>query len=138
MKQSFVSFVTLVLGIGLLGIASPGHTIPVEYVKVCSLYGDSFHYIPGTDICLNDRTGDARQQTVGGTWRSLLPYPAGRWVTNPGLECGLSFGKFVSVGTFNSTDFALNAWDRKQTQPVNLSLKPGEFISKVTMGGGFF
>src|ERR1700694_1561911 len=25
---------------------------PVEYVKVCSLYGVGFYYIPGTDICL--------------------------------------------------------------------------------------
>ena len=25
---------------------------PVQYVKVCSLYGDGFYYIPGTDTCL--------------------------------------------------------------------------------------
>ena len=25
---------------------------PVEYVKVCSLYGPGFFYIPGTDTCL--------------------------------------------------------------------------------------
>ena len=25
---------------------------PVEYVKVCSLYGAGFYYMPGTDICL--------------------------------------------------------------------------------------
>jgi hypothetical protein len=25
---------------------------PVEYVKICSLYGDGFYYIPGTDVCL--------------------------------------------------------------------------------------
>src|SRR6476660_6602688 len=25
---------------------------PIEYVKVCSLYGAGFYYIPGTDICL--------------------------------------------------------------------------------------
>jgi hypothetical protein len=25
---------------------------PVEYVKVCSLYGAGYYYIPGTDICL--------------------------------------------------------------------------------------
>ena len=24
---------------------------PVEYVKVCSLYGAGYYYIPGTDIC---------------------------------------------------------------------------------------
>src|ERR1041385_6493837 len=25
---------------------------PVEYVKICSLYGEGFFYIPGTDTCL--------------------------------------------------------------------------------------
>src|SRR5688572_33164290 len=25
---------------------------PVEYVKVCSVYGAGFYYIPGTDTCL--------------------------------------------------------------------------------------
>src|SRR6202034_3533412 len=25
---------------------------PVEYVKVCSLYGAGFYYMPGTDMCL--------------------------------------------------------------------------------------
>lgn len=25
---------------------------PVEYVKVCSLYGAGFYYVPGTDICV--------------------------------------------------------------------------------------
>ena len=25
---------------------------PVEYVKVCSLYGAGFFYVPGTDTCL--------------------------------------------------------------------------------------
>src|SRR2546430_7150218 len=25
---------------------------PVEYVKICSLYGDGFYYIPGSDTCV--------------------------------------------------------------------------------------
>src|SRR5262245_44251508 len=25
---------------------------PVQYVKICSLYGEGFYYIPGTEICL--------------------------------------------------------------------------------------
>jgi hypothetical protein len=134
MKQSFASFVSLVLGIGFLGIASPGHAA-VEYVRICSLYGAAFYYIPGTDICLNDRTGDARQQTVGGTWRSLVPYPEGKWVTNPVQDCA---GRLMTVGNFASTDFALNAWDRKETEPFRLTTRNGEFISKVVMSGGFF
>jgi hypothetical protein len=30
----------------------PVNAKPVEYVKVCSLYGEGFFYIPGTDTCL--------------------------------------------------------------------------------------
>ena len=25
---------------------------PVEYVKICSMYGVGFYYIPGTDMCI--------------------------------------------------------------------------------------
>ena len=35
---------------------------PVEYVKICSLYGTGFYYIPGTDTCLKIG-GYARLQT---------------------------------------------------------------------------
>src|SRR5689334_10007793 len=43
---------------GLVAISSaqaadlPVKAKPVEYVKICSLYGEGFYYIPGTDICL--------------------------------------------------------------------------------------
>lgn len=40
---------------------------PVEYVRVCDLYGYGYFYIPGTDICLNPVTGETRQQTEQGT-----------------------------------------------------------------------
>src|SRR5262245_22291487 len=25
---------------------------PVQYVKICTLYGDGFYYIPGSDTCI--------------------------------------------------------------------------------------
>ena len=31
--------------------ATPSHAQAVEYVKVCSLFGAGFFYIPGTDTC---------------------------------------------------------------------------------------
>jgi hypothetical protein len=43
---------------GLVAVASgqaadlPVKAKAVEYVKICSLYGAGFYYIPGTDICL--------------------------------------------------------------------------------------
>ncbi len=40
---------------------------PVEYVRICSLYGAGWSYIPGTDVCLNTNTGETRVQTELGT-----------------------------------------------------------------------
>jgi hypothetical protein len=34
---------------------TPGYAQPVQYVRVCSLYGAGFFYIPGTDTCVNAR-----------------------------------------------------------------------------------
>ena len=57
---------------GLVTVASaqaadlPVKAAPVEYVKVCSLYGAGFFYIPGTDTCLK----------IGGYLRSDHAYGA--------------------------------------------------------------
>src|SRR5450432_1006816 len=131
MKKAGVSLIFLVT----LLIAANGSADPVEYVRICSLYGAGFHYIPGTDVCLNDATGDARQQTTGGTWRSILPYPEGNWVSNPRKACK---GRLVKVGKFASTDFTLNDWERKETAPVNVPVQAGESLSRVIMSGGFY
>src|SRR3974390_3011430 len=43
---------------GLVGVAGgqaadlPVKAAPVQYVKICNLYGAGFYYIPGTDMCL--------------------------------------------------------------------------------------
>ncbi len=43
---------------GLVAVAGaqaadmPVKAKPVQYVKICSLYGDGFYYIPGTDTCI--------------------------------------------------------------------------------------
>src|SRR3954469_22812906 len=64
---------------------------PVEYVKVCSLYGAGFYYIPGTDICMK----------VGG-------YIRWQETANPGSN--ISGGPFFGTGgratRVDSQDFA--------------------------------
>src|SRR5262249_57586937 len=62
---------------------------PVEYVKICSLYGEGFFYIPGSDICLKvggyvqadfgwNRAGNGQPHYNGGNGgaqdRSVSPY----------------------------------------------------------------
>ncbi|HEX4557126.1 MAG TPA: porin [Xanthobacteraceae bacterium] len=37
---------------GLVAVSGAQAAKPVEYVKVCSLYGAGFWYVPGTDTCL--------------------------------------------------------------------------------------
>ncbi|HEY4142968.1 MAG TPA: porin [Pseudolabrys sp.] len=43
---------------------------PVQYVKICSLYGAGFYYVPGTDMCLKIG-GYVRQQVGFGSNGSL-------------------------------------------------------------------
>ncbi|HZN29145.1 MAG TPA: porin [Xanthobacteraceae bacterium] len=63
---------------GLIAVAGaqaadmPVKAKPVLYVKICSLYGDGFYYIPGTDICLK----------LGGYVRSQHYYNYGNNATN--------------------------------------------------------
>ena len=41
----------LAVGAFAMMTPTPGDAAPVEYVRVCSLYGAGFFYIPGTDTC---------------------------------------------------------------------------------------
>jgi Porin subfamily len=47
---------------------------PIEYVRICSTYGDGFYYVPGTDICLK----------LGGYLRAEADVNAGGTLT-PGV-----------------------------------------------------
>ena len=56
---------------------------PVEYVKICSLYGAGYYYIPGTDVCMR----------IGGYIRQEWSYGYGDNMTN---------GPFVSTSMQNT------------------------------------
>jgi hypothetical protein len=61
----------------------PIKTKPVDYVRVCSLYGAGFYYIPGTDICMK----------IGGYVR----YQVGTGIGN-----SVSFGPFRTSSGMNT------------------------------------
>src|SRR5260221_3841746 len=69
---------------GLVAVAGaqaadmPVKAAPVQYVKICSLYGDGFYYIPGTDICLK----------VGGYVRGEYAYNYGSSMANGPFQGG--------------------------------------------------
>jgi hypothetical protein len=54
---------------------------PVEYVKVCSLYGAGFYYMPGTDICLKIG-GYARAETTYHSNGNFTQGPTQAFITN--------------------------------------------------------
>jgi hypothetical protein len=77
---------------GLVAVAGaqaadmPVKAAPVQYVKICSLYGDGFYYIPGTDTCLK----------MGGYARVQAEYNMG----GGGVVVGDSAGGMVGQGRF--------------------------------------
>ncbi|HXZ45444.1 MAG TPA: porin, partial [Pseudolabrys sp.] len=87
---------TLLLGsaAGLVAIAGaqaadlPVKAKPVQYVKICSLYGVGFYYIPGTDMCLK----------IGGWVRAEYAYG-----DNGNMSWGWFNGNNNGRGTSNST-----------------------------------
>jgi len=66
---------------GLVAVAGaqaadlPVKAKPVQYVKICTLYGDGFYYIPGSDTCLKI-LGYVRAQT-GYNTHDNVPHYAG-------------------------------------------------------------
>ena len=64
---------------------------PVEYVKICSLYGAGFYYIPGTDTCIR----------VGGYVRSQLEWGSVNGVT-PGSNGPSGFATSTNSGAIGT------------------------------------
>jgi hypothetical protein len=53
MKKVFLGSAAGLLSIGAARAADlPAKAQPIQYVKVCNLYGAGFYYMPGTDMCL--------------------------------------------------------------------------------------
>jgi hypothetical protein len=81
-------------------------------VKICTLYGDGFYYIPGTDICLK----------IGGYVRGEYAWPTGRSITNGPFEAGSPGTGSGYKDRFDGQDFVMRtrayAWfdSRQQTE----------------------
>jgi len=76
----------------VLAIATPGRAAPVEYTKVCSVYGAGFFYIPGTDTCtsayqiVQNQFDLARAQTRASTGTAMAAA-----LVNPFLPDGTNY-----------------------------------------------
>ena len=47
--------------------SEPAAAAPAQYVLVCTQYGAGWFYIPGTDTCINPKTGVMKHQVASGT-----------------------------------------------------------------------
>jgi hypothetical protein len=98
-EMKMVKSLLLGTAAGLVAVAGaqaadmPVKAAPVQYVKICSLYGDGFYYIPGTDICLK----------IGGYVRGEYAY---------------NYGPSMATGPFSGT--AAGAKDRLDGQDFTM------------------
>src|SRR5881397_886676 len=84
MKSMLLSSASMLVALSAQAADLPMKAKPVEYVKICSLYGEGFYYIPGTDICLK----------IGGYVRSQAEYGS----SNHGIVIGS--GSLAADGRF--------------------------------------
>ena len=120
----------------VLPLVVPSSASPVEYVKICSLYGSGFYYIPGTDTCVNIEEHDARTATEGGVWRYRVPNNPLQWATSPEDACPT--GVLEKFGTINNAGLFLDTHDRYETyEQLPITLHAGQYISAVIYQGGF-
>ena len=128
---------TLLLGsaAGLVAVAGaqaadmPVKAAPVQYVKICSLYGDGFYYIPGTDTCLK----------LGGYLRVQAEYNAGGGgiaVGNAAAEAAQARFTRDLTNDINYRVRAVTSWDiRQQTEYGTLRTYIRFGVSNETPGG---
>jgi hypothetical protein len=112
-EMKMVKSLLLGTAAGLVAVAGaqaadmPVKAAPVQYVKICTLYGDGFYYIPGTDICLK----------IGGYVRGEYAYNYGASMTNGPWQAPSGY-----MDRFDGQDFTMRtrayAWfdSRQQTE----------------------
>ena len=100
-KSLLVASATSLVAIGGAQAADlPVKAAPVQYVKVCSLYGAGFYYIPGTDMCIKV-SGYVRAQS--------------EWQSNNGIAYGSTYN-----GIFGTSNIANGRFDRF-TDSINMT-----------------
>ena len=79
---------------------------PVQYVKICTGWGDGFYYIPGTDTCLK----------IGGFLRVQAEYNAGGGgiAVGNGNQAGQARFDRTSTNDVNYRTRAALSWDARQ------------------------
>src|SRR6202012_2085733 len=114
---------------GLVAVAGaqaadlPVKAKPVEYVRVCSLYGAGFWYVPGTDTCLK----------IGSYIREQLEWNAG----NGGVPIGFGATDQASAGRFTRTDTSQLSFRTRASISVDLRTQTEYGTLRSYLDGGF-
>src|ERR1700730_5046486 len=78
---------------------------PVEYVKICSLYGAGFYYMPGTDLCIKIGGWVRAEETYGGngnmTWGPFSANANQRTTSNEALRAR----GYITADVRNQTEY---------------------------------
>ena len=87
-KMKMLKSLLLGSAAGLVAVAGaqaadlPVKAKPVEYVKICSLYGVGFYYIPGTDMCIKIGGWVRAEYAWGVNGSSVQTYGANAYLDN--------------------------------------------------------
>src|ERR1700756_2191989 len=114
---------------GLVAVAGaqaadlPVKAKPVEYVKVCSLYGAGFWYVPGTDTCLK----------IGSYIREQVEWTAG----NGGVPIGFGATDAAAAGRFDRTDTSQLSMRTRAAITVDLRTQTEYGTLRSYLEGGF-
>jgi hypothetical protein len=96
---------------------------PVEYVRVCSLYGAGFWYVPGTDTCLK----------IGSYIREQVEWGAG----NGGVPIGFGSNDAAAAGRFTRTDTSELSMRTRASISVDLRTQTEYGTLRSYLEGGF-
>lgn len=106
MKMKLKSILVGCVG-GLIALTGPVSAKPVEYVKICSLYGAGFYYIPGTDMCIKVGgyvRAEGEYQSING-----LSYGSTNGVNDPTKTNGGIWGpSTIDDGSFTRRTNSIN------------------------------
>lgn len=112
--------------IALGGVAQaadlPVKAKPIEYVKVCSLYGPGFYYVPGTDTCIK----------LGGYTRMHMEVGNNAFGLNPDYGAGGAANRYSNAYTWRSRQ-DLNIDTRTATE-YGMVRTYAEFVFQWTSG----
>lgn len=128
---------------GSVLLCSAAFAVPVEYVRVCSLFGSGYAYAPGTDTCVNVLTGETRRVTEDGVVSGTVDFlkdasegtALGLALEGAVIDPGKTHGIAANIGTFNGeTAFGIGA-AMQVGSGVSLSGAYGIGLHRGTSGG---